>query len=108
MNPNGRAILKSCHYIPSVEMPSDEYPIALSTGRLTRHFHTRSKTGRSKALQKANPEAKITICKEDADEIGVEDGDMVLVESVRGAVQLPVMVGEIAAKNAFIPFHFGE
>lgn len=107
MNPNGKAILKACHYIPHTEMPNDEYPFALSTGRLTRHFHTRTKTGRTKALQDAAPEAKITISPQDADELGVRDGEEVIVESCRGAVQLPVLVGEIAPKNAFIPFHYG-
>lgn len=107
LNPNGRAILKSCHYIPSAEMPSKDYPIALSTGRNKYHFHTRSKTGRVRALQDAAPEAHVRISVKDAREVGVKDGDQVTVRSVRGEVQLQADVGDIADGQAFIPFHYG-
>ena len=53
LNPAGRAILKACHYIPAPEQPSEQYPFQLSTGRNVYHFHTRTKTGRSKPLQDA-------------------------------------------------------
>lgn len=107
--PNGKAILKPCHYIPSFEMPTKEYPIALSTGRLTHQFHTRTKTGRSKPLQDAAPEPLITLSSKDAEEMGIKDNDEVIVRSSRGAVQLKANVGDrnIAPGNAFIPFHFG-
>lgn len=107
MNPAGRAILKTCHYIPSAEMPTAEYPIALSTGRNKYHFHTRSKTGRVKDLQDAAPEAHIRISDKDAEECAIKVGDQVTVRSIRGAVQLQADVGDIAEGQAFIPFHFG-
>lgn len=42
MNPNGRAILKACHYTPHNETPDKEYPFRLSTGRIYAHFHSKS------------------------------------------------------------------
>jgi ferredoxin-nitrate reductase len=106
MNPAGRAFLKACHYIPSPEEPSEEYPFRLSTGRRVHHFHTRTKTGRT-PLQNACPAPVIEICKEDAESMGVQDGEEVLVESVRGKVELPVMIAGIEKGQTFIPFHFG-
>jgi anaerobic selenocysteine-containing dehydrogenase len=106
MNPAGRAILKSCHYSPPLEEPDDEFPLRLSTGRKVHHFHTRTKTGRT-ALQKACPEPEVTISEKDAASAGVSDGDMVIVRSRRGAVQLKCRVGGIAEGQVFIPFHFG-
>ncbi|WQF87694.1 Putative molybdopterin oxidoreductase, aspartate decarboxylase-like domain superfamily [Colletotrichum destructivum] len=53
LNPAGRAILKSYHYVPSLEELDEEYPLRLSTGRNKFQFHTRTKTGRSKKLQDA-------------------------------------------------------
>jgi ferredoxin-nitrate reductase len=106
LNPAGRAILKACHYIPSPEEPNDEYPLRLSTGRRALHFHTRTKTGRT-PLQNACPAPEIEISKEDAEACGVQDGEEVLVESVRGRVQLPVRIGGTEKGQTFIPFHFG-
>ena len=106
LNPAGRAILKTCHYKPSPEEPNDKYPLRLSTGRRVYHFHTRTKTGRT-PLQNACPNPEIEISKEDAEVIGVEDGEEVLIESKRGKVQLPARVSEIEQGQTFIPFHFG-
>lgn len=106
LNPNGRAILKACHYFPSSEEPNDEYPLRLSTGRRVHHFHTRTKTGRT-ALQKKDPEPEIVIAEEDARQLNLKDREEVLVESIRGKVQLPVSIGDIEKGNTFIPFHFG-
>jgi ferredoxin-nitrate reductase len=105
-NPGGRAFLKACRYIPSPEEPSDEYPLRLSTGRRVHHFHTRTKTGRT-SLQNACPAPEIEISKEDGKDHGLEDGQEVLVESIRGKVQLPVRIGGVEKGQTFIPFHFG-
>ena len=107
LNPAGRAILKACHYVPETEPVSEEYPYHLSTGRLTRHFHTRTKTGRTKELQDADPEPFVQISEHDAKELDVKDGEIVLIESRRGKIEVPVRVGWIADKHAFIPFHYG-
>jgi len=105
-DPAGRAFLKSCHYIPSPEEPNEEYPLRLSTGRRVHHFHTRTKTGRT-PLQNACPAPEIEISEEDAKSLGLEDGEEVLVESVRGKVELPVRIGGVEKGQTFIPFHFG-
>src|SRR4051794_1165884 len=43
-DPDGRAFLQSAEYEPAPEMPDDEYPLLLTTGRVIYHFHTRTKT----------------------------------------------------------------
>ncbi|KAL2015210.1 hypothetical protein VTK56DRAFT_6062 [Thermocarpiscus australiensis] len=106
LNPAGRAILKSCHYTPPLEEPDQEFPLRLSTGRNVYHFHTRTKTGRT-ALQRACPDPEVRISEKDAATAGVADGEMVVVRSRRGAVELRCRVGNIAEGQVFIPFHFG-
>ncbi|KAL2138667.1 hypothetical protein VTI28DRAFT_6390 [Corynascus sepedonium] len=106
LNPAGRAILKACHYSAPMEMPDEEYPLRLSTGRKVHHFHTRTKTGRT-ALQKACPEPEVRVSERDAARAGVSDGEMVVVRSRRGAVELRCRVGGISESQVFIPFHFG-
>ncbi|GAA5854096.1 hypothetical protein JCM8547_008224 [Rhodosporidiobolus lusitaniae] len=107
MRVDGRAILKACHFQAAEEFTDDEYPMRLSTGRVVHHFHTRTKTGRSKTLQDAAPEAFAQISEEDAAELGIKAGDMVVVEGRRGKVEVPAKVGEIAKGNLFVPFHYG-
>lgn len=107
MNPAGRAILKSADYIPGFEMPDEEFPLQLSTGRDVYQFHTRTKTGRSKHLQDASPAPRIEVSAEDAEAAGVKDGEDVVVRSRRGMVEMPVSIGKIAKGQVFIPFHYG-
>ena len=107
LDPAGRAILKHAHYRPSLEEPNEEYPLHLSTGRNVFHFHTRTKTGRSKRLQSADSEPFVQVSSEDAEALQLTNGEMVVVRSRRGEVELPVSVGNIAEGHIFIPFHFG-
>lgn len=107
MNPAGRAILKCAEYIPALDPCDDDYPLQLSTGRRVYHFHTRTKTGRSKELQDKAPEAKIEMNEDDAAERGIKDGDQVVVKSRRGVIQVPVTIAKIARGQIFIPFHYG-
>lgn len=107
INPRGRAILKSCNYIPDADQPNDEYPLRLSTGRNIYHFHTRTKTGRSQALRDANPEPVVSVNANDAAKLGISEGEDVLVRSTRGSVQLKASIGRVSKGQIFIPFHFG-
>ena len=107
LNPAGRAIIKTCEYRQGEEMPSEEYPLTLSTGRNVYQFHTRTKTGRIPQLQKARPDAVCQISIEDAKKYGITDGQDVIVSSRRGKIQIPARVGEIEPGQIFIPFHYG-
>ncbi|KAJ5244780.1 hypothetical protein N7489_004876 [Penicillium chrysogenum] len=107
MNPAGRAILKAAHYKSPFEEINEQYPLRLTTGRNVYQFHTRTKTGRSKRLQEAYPEPVIQISNTDADSLHLVDGEMVVVKSRRGSLELPVAIGDISEGHVFIPFHFG-
>ena len=106
-DPKGKAFIRAADYEPPHELPDDDYPLWLTTGRLVYHFHTRTKTGRSKALYDAAPDSFVQISAEDAATYGIADGDMIDVESRRGKVMEPAKVGDIEPGLVFIPFHFG-
>ena len=106
-NPNGKAILRPADYAPPHEVPDEEYPLWLTTGRVVYHFHTRTKTGRSKELHNAAPDAFIQMSEADAAKYGIKDGEMVRVESRRGHVVAPAKIGDIEQGVIFIPFHYG-
>jgi anaerobic selenocysteine-containing dehydrogenase len=106
-DPKGRALLKAANYLPPLEEPDAEYPFLLTTGRVAYHFHTRTKTGRCPELQAAAPDVYLQIAQEDADRLGVADGDDLEVASRRGTVRAPARVGDIEPGHAFLPFHYG-
>ncbi|HEY1201551.1 MAG TPA: molybdopterin dinucleotide binding domain-containing protein, partial [Niastella sp.] len=92
---------------PPHEQPTEDYPLMLTTGRVVYHFHTRTKTARSKALQEAAPDSYVQMSQQDAKKYGVEEGDLIEVISRRGKVVQPVKIGGILPGLLFIPFHYG-
>jgi anaerobic selenocysteine-containing dehydrogenase len=106
-DPQGRAFLKGAEYVPSPEQPSEEFPFLLNTGRTVYHWHTRTKTARTPELEQAAPEPWIELAPEDAERLGIVDGDLVAVESARGRVEAPARLTGIREGVVFIPFHYG-
>ena len=105
--PNGRAFLWAADYEPSPEVPGDERPLLLTTGRTVYHFHTRTRTGRAPELQAAAPEAWVEVSAEDAERLGAGAGDLLRLENDRGAVEVPVRIADIQPGTVFVPFHYG-
>ena len=106
-DPRGKAILHGVEYQPPHEEPDDAYPFWVTTGRIVYHFHTRTKTGRSKELHGAAPDAFVQMHEDDAARLGIREGDMVEVESRRGRISAPARIGDIIAGHVFVPFHYG-
>ncbi len=107
LNPDGKAILKAAEYLPPHEMPSEEFPFQLITGRTLYHFHTRTKTGRAPQLQAAAPEVWVEASAADAEEQGWTEGDLLRVTTPRGEVSARLRVSGIRQGVLFLPFHYG-
>jgi predicted molibdopterin-dependent oxidoreductase YjgC len=106
--PRGRGKFHPLEYIPVVEMPDDQYPFILSTGRVLEHWHGGSMTRNSK-LDDLYPEALVEIHPTDAARIGVNEGEVVRVSSRRGTIVLRAKVSYKTTMGVvFIPFHFRE
>jgi ferredoxin-nitrate reductase len=103
----GKAWLKALDYSPPHEEPDADYPLRYTTGRTVYHFHTRTKTGRSRRLNDAAPEPWIEMSVQDAARAGCQEGDIVRVTSRRGRLEVPVRVGDIRPGTVFAPFHYG-
>ena len=82
---DGRARLKAADWESPPETPDDAYPLHLMTGRSVYHFHTRTKTGRAPELNAAAPEPWVELAPSDAEDLGIDEGDLVRVESRRGS-----------------------
>jgi formate dehydrogenase alpha subunit len=106
--PSGKGKFHPLEYVPSVEMPDDEYPFILTTGRLLEHWHGGTLTRHSK-LDELYPEARIEINPADAAHLTIEDGQTVRVSSRRGSIVLRAWVTQRATVGVvFIPMHFAE
>jgi formate dehydrogenase major subunit len=106
---DGLAHLVPAEWLPAKELPSEDYPFVLNTGRLLQHWHTGSMTRRSYALDAISPRPQVYLNPDDAAELGLADGEMARVSSRRGTIELETRVSHTEARgNCFIPFHFRE
>jgi formate dehydrogenase major subunit len=106
---DGKAHLVPAEWLPAKELPSDEYPFVLNTGRLLEHWHTGSMTRRSYALDAIQPEAHVYLNPGDAAAMGITDGDWVRVTSRRGSIDLLARLSHRDTPGTcFVPFHFRE
>ena len=105
----GRALLKSTTVIPPDEMPDDEYPMILTTGRQLEHWHTGAITRRAAILDELEPEAVASLSPGDIAGLGIAPGDMVRIATRRGTVELKVRSDDALPDGVvFIPFCFAE
>ncbi len=96
------------HRYPA-ERPDSEYPLILTTGRRREHYNCGSMTRRSKGIMEISPEEVIEISPVDAEELGVENGEVVLVSSRRGKVRTKAKVTDRSLRGvAFMSFHFPD
>ncbi|MGH2606691.1 MAG: molybdopterin oxidoreductase family protein, partial [Anaerolineales bacterium] len=106
--PSGRGKFHPLEYRPTVEMPDDEYPFILTTGRVLEHWHGGSLTRHSK-LDDLYPEAVVEIHPGDASRLKIEDGQAVRASSRRGSIVLRARVTTKANLGVvFISMHFAE
>ncbi len=105
----GLGLFTPIDYRPSEDLPDDEYPFILTTGRRYAHYHTRTMTARCPSLHKEFPKPIAQINELDADRLGIEDGDEIKVLSRRGEVFTFARPGDIAPEGSiFMDFHFWE
>ena len=106
---SGRGKFVPAEYQPAAEVPDDEYPFVLNTGRLLEHWHTGTMTRRAKVLDAIQPIAFCEINPEDLAEIGADPGGQVTLSSRRGSISLVVRAtSDVSRGSVFIPFHFRE
>ncbi|MFG3041099.1 molybdopterin-dependent oxidoreductase [Streptomyces sp. NPDC048330] len=106
---SGRARFFARPHLPPAELPDDDYPFVLNTGRLQHQWHTMTKTGKVARLAKLNPGPFVEVHPEDAAALGVGDGDHLEIASRRGRAVLPVVVTDrVRPGDCFAPFHWND
>ncbi|MEE4543743.1 bifunctional nitrate reductase/sulfite reductase flavoprotein subunit alpha [Streptomyces sp. V4-01] len=107
--PHGRAVFHARPHVPPAEMPDDDFPYVLNTGRVQHQWHTLTKTGRVAKLNKLNPGPFLELHPGDAAALGIGEGDRVAVASRRGRAVLPaVLTDRVRPGCCFAPFHWSD
>ncbi|MDY0814362.1 bifunctional nitrate reductase/sulfite reductase flavoprotein subunit alpha [Kitasatospora purpeofusca] len=107
--PSGRAVFFARPHLPPAELPDQDYPFCLNTGRLQHQWHTLTKTGRVAALNRLDPGPFVEVNPQDAEALGVADGDRLEVASRRGRAVLPAVVTDrVRPGDCFAPFHWND
>ncbi len=105
----GLGLFSPIEYQHSDELPDEDYPFFLTTGRVLYHFHTSTMTRRSKGLVERYPESLAEINPVDAEKLGIRDGAFITVTSRRGTVKVKASVIDTPPEGTiFMNFHFSE
>ena len=105
----GRARIVPTKLTTPDELPDDDFPMILSTGRMLEHWHTGAMTRRAHALNMLEPEAVACLSPRDIERMRLEPGDFIRVSTRRGAITLRVRLDrDVADGTVFIPFCYTE
>ena len=107
--PDGLGHFQVVEYKPPAEVPDEEYPYFLTTGRSIFHYHTGAMTRRTPKLIDEVPRGFVEINPEDAAKIGVKNRDVVTLKTRRGSIEAEAKVTEEVPPGLFfVPFHFPD
>ena len=101
-------------FIPSplvnaAELPDNEYNFILITGRQLEHWHTGSMTRRASMLDQIEPDPVANICLAEMKKLGVNEGDLITVESRRGKIDVYIRRDDgLQLNQIYIPFCYVE
>ncbi len=107
--PSRKAVFWPRPHMAQDEMPDDDYPFVLNTGRLQHQWHTMTKTGKITKLNKLNGKPFIEVHPEDAERLDLRPGDQLEIASRRGRAVLPVQISDrVRPGDCFAPFHWND
>ncbi|MGH7537993.1 MAG: formate dehydrogenase subunit alpha [Gemmatimonadales bacterium] len=106
---DGKATFVPVQYTDPVELPDEQFPFIMNTGRQLYHWHTGTMTRRATGLDAREPTPIVEIHPDDAARLGVTEGDLVRLTSRRNDMVTAVRVSDrVAPSQVFVPFHFRE
>jgi formate dehydrogenase alpha subunit len=96
-------------HLPPAELPDDEYPMLLSTGRVLYHWHGGEMTRRSQGLLEIYDQSLIEVSPIDAGTLGLNGIDRVRVTSRRGSIEARAWITDrVPPGMVYANFHFPE
>ncbi|MEP3046808.1 MAG: formate dehydrogenase subunit alpha [Roseibium sp.] len=106
---DGRGKIVPTDLVPPDELPDEEFPFVLTTGRMLEHWHTGAMTRRAAVLDAIEPEPVVSMNPRDIKLQGLDVGQEVTVETRRGTISLTLRADrDVSSGMLFIPFCFFE
>jgi formate dehydrogenase major subunit len=106
---SGRAKLVPATATLPAEVPDDEYPLVLMTGRQLEHWHTGAMTRRADVLDALEPGPTASLHPRTLAHYGVKPGEQIRVTTRRGTIELAARADRTVTEGAvFIPFAYVE
>jgi formate dehydrogenase major subunit/formate dehydrogenase alpha subunit len=107
--PRGRGKFMPIEHVPPAELPNDQYPMILSTGRVLYHWHGGEMTRRAKGLMEVYGQSLIEVNPDDAERLGLNGNKRVRVTSRRGSIEAEAWVTDrVPLGMVYANFHFPE
>ena len=107
--PDRRAQIVPADLLPPDEVPDEDYPLVLTTGRLLEHWHTGAMTRRAGVLNALEPNGIAAMNPREIARRGLSQGDVITVETRRGTVEAILRADrEVADGMVFMPFCYTE
>jgi len=105
----GKALLYPAAYKASTELPDEEYPFFLTTGRILYQYNAAAMTSRAPGLNEIAGEGFIEVNYKDAEKLGFKNGEKIKVSSRRGSITAVARVGRKCSEGeTWMPFHFPD
>ncbi len=105
----GKALLYPAEFKASQELPDEEYPFILMTGRILYHYNAAAMTSRAPGLMELSGEGFIEINYRDAERLGIKNNEKIRVKSRRGEITAKARVGrKVSEGETWMPFHFPD
>jgi formate dehydrogenase alpha subunit len=96
-------------YKPPAELPDNDYPLMLTTGRSLFQYHTGTMTRKVAGLNIFKGEEEVEINPQDAESLNLNNNDQIRVISRRGEITARVKVTDTSPPGVvFMTFHFAE
>ena len=96
-------------YNHPAELPDDEYPFILTTGRSIFHYHGGTMTRKTDILNNEMPQGFVQVNAKDAMKLGIRNNEMVTLKTRRGSIQAKASISEeVQTGLLFVPIHFAE
>ncbi len=96
-------------HVPPAELPDDDYPFLLNTGRVIYHWHGGEMTRRAEGLMEVYGRALIEVNPDDAAKLGLTANSHVRITSRRGTIEAEAWATDrVPPGMVYANFHFPE
>ena len=105
----GKGLFHVIDHLPAKELPDDDYPFCLTTGRVLYHWHGAEMTRRSQPLITLYPETLVEISCDDATRLGIKKLQTIRIVSRRGdMIAKADICNRVPPGLVFGNFHFPD